>query len=535
MEELLGHDRADLIGKNDITDLRDARLGLLERESRLRMVLAHFPGVVWTTDADLRVTWLGGAHVATLVPAASAAVGRPVADAFDHIGGIDLTDMHRAALAGEARSFAFSVGERDFEARVERPGDAPTTVMGVALDVTERRRLEAERVEVRLQRAQRMEALGVLAGGIAHDFNNLLVGIFGNASLALLKLPTDAPARAEIDRLLIAAERATDLTQQMLAYSGKGRFVMEPVDVAHLVRDTAELLRTSLPRRARVTLVAAADLPAVEADATQIRQVVMNLLTNAAESLPESGGDVRVEITRADIDERAATDVFADSEVAAGSFVVVEVRDTGCGMDDSTRRRMFDPFFTTKPTGHGLGLAAAMGIIRGHRGTIRVYSQPQQGTTVRVFLPATAERLARENPPQMVPQPNARSTVLVVDDESAVRDFARAVLEHHGFEVLEAVEGGEALTVFAEHGARIGVALLDLTMPGLDGEETFRALRATAPDLRVILSSGYNEQQATSRFAGLGLAGFLRKPYRAQQLLEMINAELARVSAVQPD
>lgn len=512
----------------DVTDLRDARLALQDRESRLRLVLEHFPGAVWTTDAELRITWLGGAQAGSLSTETELACGKSVGQALDRLRDVELDELHRVALAGESRSFAFSIGERDFEARVETAGGGVAALMGVALDVTERRRLEAERVEVRLQRAQRMEALGVLAGGIAHDFNNLLVGMLGNASLALLKLPPESPARGEIERLLLAAERATDLTRQMLAYSGKGRFVVEAVDLAALVRDTAELIRTSLPRRGRLSFSFADELPAIEADATQVRQVVMNLLTNAAEALPPNGGDVKVDVAVSVIDERTAADAFADSDLAPGRFVVLEVSDTGSGMDDSTRRRMFDPFFTTKPNGHGLGLAAALGIVRGHRGAIRVYSETGRGTTVRVFFPSSTGTLgdkSGESLPRSAPPP---STVLVIDDEVAVREFARAVLEHHGYEVLEANEGAEGLRVFATEGKRIGLVLLDLTMPGLDGEETFHELRLVAPKLPVILSSGYNEQQATSRFVGLGLAGFLRKPYRAEHLVEMVKSELVR-------
>ncbi len=504
----------------DITELRDARVALQEREAQLRHLMERFPGIVWTADVEQRVTWLGGAGVQRLPVATDQAKGRRVSEVLAAAVDADLAAIHREALTGTPGTLAFSLGDRDFEARVDRLSDG--AVMGVALDVTERRRLEAERVEVRLQRAQRMEALGVLAGGIAHDFNNLLVGMVGNASLALLKLPEGAPARSDIERLLAAAERAADLTRQMLAYSGKGRFVVEPVDIGRLVRETVDLLRSSLPRRAQLGVHVADALPPVEADATQLRQVVMNLLTNAGDALPEGGGDVQVHVTAVTVDPGGQEGAFGD-EIVPGSYVCVEVADTGCGMDEGTRRRMFDPFFTTKANGHGLGLAAALGIVRGHHGAIRVYSEPGRGTTVRVLLPAGHVAEATESRPRLDAE-----TVLVIDDEPAVRDFARAVLEFHGYHVLEAEGGRDAVSLFSAHRDRVGLVLLDLTMPGMDGEETFHELRALKPSVRVLLSSGYNEQQDTSRFTGLGLAGFLRKPYRAEHLMAQVKEQLGK-------
>ncbi len=514
----------------DVTELRDARLALVEREGRLRRVLEHFPGAVWTTDDALRITWIGGALVRQLAPKTVTLLGEPVSAALR--GDVDLAPHHQAALDGTPSATAFCVGDREFEVRLERIDDPSPGVMGVALDVTLRRRLDAEQLEVQVQRAQRMESLGVLAGGIAHDFNNLLVGMVGNASLALMKLPAGAPGRAEVERLVAAADRAADLTRQMLAYSGKGRFVVEALDVGELVRDTAELARSSFSKRARLEVDAGGQLPAVEADATQLRQVVMNLMVNAADSLPLAGGDVRVQVTMARVSAAHVRDAQGDGELLAGSYVCVEVSDSGCGMDERTRRRMFDPFFTTKPHGHGLGLAAAVGIVRGHRGAIKVYSEVGQGTTVRVFLPISRLALTETVQPSAGAALPKGLTVLVVDDEEAVRDLARAVLEHHGIEVLEAEDGESALSVYAEASERIGLVLLDLTMPGLDGEETFHRLQKLRPDVRVVLSSGYNEQQATSRFAGLGLAGFLRKPYRAEQLLTMVRGEMGGAERV---
>jgi PAS domain S-box-containing protein len=390
---------------------------------------------------------------------------------------------------------------------------------GVMIDVTERKRIERKLLE-----SQKLESLGLLAGGIAHDFNNLLTSVLGNATLALRALPEDEPARKQIERMRVAAERAADLTRQMLAYSGRNRLVARPVDLNALVTEMAELLESAISKKAVLIRELADGLPAVEADATQIRQVVLNLITNASEALDDRGGTIRVVTGTASGAEVAAADWSGPGAPHAERYVALEVRDDGVGMDPETRRRMFDPFFSTKFAGRGLGLAAALGIVRGHHGAIRVESEPGRGTGVRLLFPATAHRPDVE--PASAPVPDGwrgRGVVLVVDDEDGVRQVARHALESAGFEVLEAENGEAGLRRFRERAAEIVAVLLDLTMPRMDGEETLDALRRLGAEVPVVLMTGYSERHAAGRFAGKDVAGFLHKPYTLDELVNALR------------
>ncbi len=396
-------------------------------------------------------------------------------------------------------------------------------------DVTERRALERERrdINLRMQHAQKLESLGVLAGGIAHDFNNLLAGILGNTSLALMDLPPSSPARALLERAEATARVASELTRQMLAYSGRGRFVIENLDLSTVVEEMTRLLSVSLHAGAALRFDIARDLPPVEMDASQIRQVVMNLVTNASDALQGAGGIISVRTGRLSADEEALTRCWLSDGVTGGEFVFVEVSDSGAGMTKETQARLFDPFFTTKATGRGLGMAAVLGIVRGHKGAIRVYSELGHGTTIRVLLPvAHGLTITTQTPPVVPAQAPRDALVLVVDDEAAVRTIACAVLERAGCRTLGAANGEEALALFSLQPDEIDLVLLDLTMPVMDGEETFHALRALRPDVRVIMTSGYNRQDATARLAGRRLAGFLQKPWTAAALQEAVAAAL---------
>jgi len=392
----------------------------------------------------------------------------------------------------------------------------------------EQRRQAAEehrKLETQVQHAQRLESLGVLAGGIAHDFNNLLASIMGYGSLAAMDLPEDSRARKSIEQVLIAAKSAADLTQQMLAYSGRGTFVLEPVNVSQLIEGVVRLIESTISRKATLRLHLAGEVPSIEADASQIRQVVMNLITNAAESLSGAPGTVDVTTGVAWADDGQLPSTMPGHVLPAGNYVYVEVGDTGCGMDHDTLTRIFDPFFTTKFTGRGLGLAAVLGIIRGHRGSIRVNSQPQQGTTFRVMFPAIAEPASPEFGVRSEKQSwRGEGVVLVVDDQPAVRNLARMILERSGLTVLTADDGKEAVEVFSMHAKEIQAVLLDLNMPGMDGVEVFHHIAKLVPNIRVILCSGYNEQDVTTKLQGHKAAGFLRKPYHPSELVDRLRA-----------
>lgn len=391
-----------------------------------------------------------------------------------------------------------------------------TAINSIAHDITERKRAAAERrkLEERVQHAQKLESMGLLAGGIAHDFNNMLVSVLGNADLALVDMSEVAPGRGCVEDIKKAAIRASELTGQMLAYSGRGRFLIGPVDLSELVRETGRLLEVSIPKSASLRYELADGLPAVEADAAQIHQVVMNLITNASEAIGEEGGSITVRTGIIDVGPEylAATDL--GEGLPEGPYLFLEVSDTGRGMDRQTRARLFDPFFSTKFAGRGLGLAAVLGIVRGHKGIIRVYGEPGEGTTFKVLLPFSDR-------PAPAPQDEwrGRGTVLIIDDEPTVRHVARAMLERTGLTVLDAPDGRTGVELFRQHRDEIDAVLLDLTMPRMSGEETLRQLRRIREDVPVILSSGYDESHATSRFTSDRLAGFLQKPFELKALV----------------
>jgi len=405
----------------------------------------------------------------------------------------------------------------------------PAGMWAIVRDITERKKIEEERrkIEVRMREVQKLESLGVLAGGIAHDFNNLLMAVLGRADLALLSLSEDSPAYEHVEEIIRASHRASELCQQMLAYSGKGRFVVKRHDLSEIVREMGQMLDVSVSKNALIRYYLADNLPAVEADATQIRQVVMNLIINASDALDEMRGIITITTGVAQCDEAfLAESCYLDDKLPGGTYVYLEVSDTGCGMDPETQSRIFDPFFSRKFTGRGLGLAAVLGIVRGHKGAIKVSSEAGKGTTFKILLPAVDWKpgdKAKSEEPVVLPQ--IGGTILLVDDDPFIRDVASEMLRQVGFQVLTAANGLEGLKVFKIHGKKIACVILDLTMPEMDGEEAFLELREMQSDVRVILSSGYNEQEATKRFVGRGLAGFIQKPYTMKGL----RSELQRV------
>ena len=393
----------------------------------------------------------------------------------------------------------------------------------VARDIT-----STKRFQEKLRDTQRLESLGILAGGVAHDFNNLLTGILGNASLAYESLSPANPNRPLLANIIKAAERAADLTRQLLAYAGKGRFVTALINIGDLVKEISSLIQTSVPRNVQLRLELDAGLPSVEADVGQLQQVVMNLVINGAEAIGEQPGTVLVATHLQDVDEHYVLTVWGNNELIPGKYVALEIHDTGCGMDQATISKIFDPFFTTKFTGRGLGLAAVMGIVRGHKGALKVYSTPGQGTTIKVLLPVAPEAMQQERGETADASTLFRGseTILVVDDEEIVRLTARSALERYGYIVLQASDGREAVELFQSQPDRIALVLLDLTMPVMSGEETLRQMKSLKRSVKVLLSSGYNEVEAVRHFTGKGLAGFIQKPYAALSLVKRVRGAL---------
>jgi signal transduction histidine kinase len=402
-------------------------------------------------------------------------------------------------------------------------------MLGTDTDITERRRLEEERRELENQmlHAEKLKSLGVLAGGIAHDFNNLLTSILGNAGLAASRSEPDSVVRPFIEQIETASRRAAELTRQLLAYSGRGVFVLKPVDVVALVREMTDLLHLSISKKAVLKYEFTEGLPAVEGDQGQLRQVIMNLITNASESLGNAPGSITLRTGVTQIDPRHPPEDLLWKNLAAGDYLFFEVTDSGCGMDDTVRSKIFDPFFTTKFSGRGLGLAAVQGIIRGHGGGIEMQTSPDDGTRIRVLLPlgARGQRVQEGQRPSTAPLRGA-GTVLVIDDEDAVRTLVSGILTDAGFTVITAGDGQEGLELFSQRADDVRLVLLDLTMPRLGGDEVLAEIRKLHPAARVILSSGYNATDAAHCVANTRPDAFLEKPYTPDTLLDSIRKVL---------
>jgi len=414
----------------------------------------------------------------------------------------------------------------DFAAGTVRLGDR-TLGLGTAFDVTDR--VEAHEGKLQMERkllqAQKLESLGLLAGGVAHDFNNLLTVIQGNAGM--LRDLQDEPetAAACLRNIEETCRRASDLVRQMLAYSGRGRIDVQSANLNQVVQEIAQLLAVSIPKAVELRFDLQPELPVVEADMAQLQQVVMNLVTNAAEAIGEALGIITLRTGVQELGEREAAELRVSETLRPGPFVYLEVEDTGEGMDAETLARIFDPFFTTKFTGRGLGLAAMQGIVRGHGGGVRIASEPGKGTTFRVYFPAqegVQDPADTATPPAVREDWRGEGLVLVVDDEEGIRDFARLTLERAGFRVIAAVDGLAGLDAFHEHREELRLVLLDLTMPRMGGEEALREMRALRPDVPVVLWSGYGQRDEP----GDPAIPFLRKPFSARELVDKAREAL---------
>jgi len=383
---------------------------------------------------------------------------------------------------------------------------------------------EYRQLEAEMQHAQKLESLGVLAGGIAHDFNNLLVAMLGNVELAQVELDSGSPVQRYLRDIATAAARGADLCRQMLAYSGKGRLVQELVDLNDLAREMAGLIGVAISKNTQVEFRLTDMLPFVEGDATQLRQVVMNLVTNASEALGDQPGVVTIETGVVDW-ARIDTEVIqAGENMRPGEYVYLEVADTGCGMDQSTLEHIFDPFYSTKFADRGLGLAAVLGIVRRHHGGLRVDSAPGKGSAFRVLLPPKLAAVPQSAAGEMRVEAAGSGKVLIIDDEPQVRQLGAAMLGMAGYQALLAPDGESGLALFEKHAGEITVVLLDMAMPGMDGRETFERIRGIDPAVPVVLCSGYGPDGSAEQFPDGELAGFLAKPFRMSELLAAVKA-----------
>ncbi len=529
----------------DITEMKRATEQLKEAQLRLVYHIENSPLAVIEWEPDFRITRWAGQAESMFGWTAEEVIGRH----FSEFPFVHPEDDAKVAVVVErlvdGRDRRNISNNRNLTKRgrtvhcawqnsvlLDSAGRS-VSILSLIQDVSERvaseqsaRKATTERqaLERKLQESQKLESLGVLAGGIAHDFNNLLSGVLGNASLARMDLPAESPVQPFLEQIEYAAKRAADLCRQMLAYSGKGRFVVLRLDLNALIEETTRLLQVSISKRAVLKFSLADALPSVMGDATQLRQVVMNLVINASEAVGEKSGFISITtgLTRADRGYLAGT--FSAPDLPDGDYVYLEIADNGGGMPPDIQARIFDPFFTTKFTGRGLGLAAVLGIIRGHKGALKVFSEAGWGTTFKILLPC-AEGPA-DLPAAATPSLAGwcgSGMALVIDDEETVRVTTARMLEALGFATRLADNGRTGVEEFRATPDAFALVVLDLTMPHMDGEEAFHKIIGLRPGARVLLMSGFNEQEAIARFTGKGLAGFLQKPFNLPALREKLQ------------
>lgn len=519
---------------------------LVKSQEQYRLLERNLKDILWIFDLELKPIYMS--------PSVYDQCGYTVAEAMsqqldefvteDTIGAV-LTAFQEAITgitSGDIeRSFA-----RTLEYKIKRKdgseywvegvmnllweGGKPSGIIGITRDISERKAAEAERLvfEQKMLSVQKMESLGLLAGGIAHDFNNLLVGILGNVDFARSELDEDSPMVEYLDDAIVNAQRAAELCHQLLAYSGRGRFLVQSTDIGKLVLETSQLLNVSVPKNISIQYQIDEELPPVNVDMTQMRQVFMNLVINAADAIGTDAGKITFKIR---LEDMSTEDLSLGSNAESlheGYYIVVDVSDTGAGIESDDIQRVFDPFYTTKETGHGLGLAAVLGIVHGHQGTVKIASEKGLGSTFTIILPSTENKgpAISTRPEESSAQTTRPGVVLVVDDEKIIRGFVRRVAEADQTKVLEASNGKVALGILEEVNGHVDLVLLDLTMPVMNGEETLQRIRSQYPDLPVILSSGFSESENIERFGGDAALRFLQKPYRMAELRSIFREAL---------
>ena len=401
-------------------------------------------------------------------------------------------------------------------------------------DATERMQQHEEHynLKAQLEHAQRLESLGVLAGGIAHDFNNLLAAISGNAELALEKTEANSAMHGYIENIVGTCDHAAELCKQMLAYAGKGSYELEVMNVNDMVKSMGRLIRASVNSNIALKMKLDRQLPGVEVDVAQIQQLILNFIVNSADAIGKEAGEIKVSTGFMRLDRAMLDGLYNGTELSEGEYVAVEVRDNGCGMTPEMQAKIFDPFFTTKETGSGLGLSAVLGIVRGHKGAIQLFSKVGKGTAFRIYLPATDQMIKEKMVTTMeVEAWRGDGRILIVDDDLRVRTVACSFVEKLHFEVLTADDGKEGLDQFREHHNNLSAVLLDMTMPVLGGVEAMAGMREIDASVPIILVSGYSETEAGTLVAGDRPDGFLQKPFKAKDLKTILFEVMHRSTA----
>ena len=527
----------------DITDHKHVEDALRESEATFRAHVENSFDVIFTLDASGTFVFVSPAWERHFGYPVSEVMGKPFAP-FVHPDDVQpcvdyLTWILTTGQSGTSPVYRVKCADgslRSFVANgmpyIDTKGQL--LFIGVGHDVTDQLLAEQERLnfERQLLHTQKLESLGVLAGGIAHDFNNLLLTILGNIELAAMKIPADSPPYRLLSQATLAANRAADLTSRLLAYSGKGIFVITRLNLNQLVNENATLFRTAVPRTVSIDLHLSAGLPDIMGDVAQIQQVVMNLITNAAEAIEVQSGLITISTGLQSCDRACLAESRLEEKPEPGQFAYLEVSDNGIGMDEQVQQRIFDPFFTTKFTGRGLGMSAVLGIVKAHSGALFLTSAPGRGTAIRVIFPvAEGDATLPEMETSHAQSPASLSgTVLVVDDEKSVLKICVAMIKHCGFAAITSSDGADAVRTFRERSDEIDLVLMDLTMPNMDGVAAMQELRRIKPGIKIILSSGFNEQEIDERISSQNPSGFIRKPYSMRNL----EAELRRVMQEEP-
>lgn len=525
----------------DLSESRRRAAAQERLETRLQLVLDAAPVAVWTLDADGVLAAADGAQRFPL----GCAVGQSCLELWKDRPG--LVALLRRGLAGESLESRITLGETTLNLRL-RPlhatdsagvGAGPAAVLPaiegltiVTTDVSQQVRVAEEhaRLERHLTQLQRLESVGMLAGGLAHEFNNLLAGVLANLSGALQTAP-DHPGAEALRDALGSAQRAAELTRQLLSSASGVPAAVRNLDVSAQVRELGPLLEASVPRRARLELALGAALPPVRGNPDQLRQALLALVAGAIDATAAQGGVVRVATALAEV-AASASEFAGGDRLPPGWYVQLSVEDDGPALDLATQRQLFEPFFGGVPGGRTLGLAAVLGNVRALRGGVRLRSGAP-GTRVEVLLPATDEP-DRPHPQLLPPTPSASRTVLVVDDDAVVRRASLRILLAMGLPVLQAADGDEAVRLLRENPEPIGLVLLDFAMPGMNGEQTLRAMRALQPGLRVLLCSGYTQQDATWRLEEGELTGFVSKPFTSKELQRAVRYALEGPTMMTP-
>lgn len=511
--QILGR-RAEVIGE----EVDRQTIELKESRRQLESLMQSLPGMVFRLgyEADRKTLFMSnGAEALTGYSVADLIAGQPHPRQLIHPDDLPMVRAKTGESLLSRRPFEieYRIRTRDGDERwvlsrgqgVYTPEGDLRFVEGLVIDISIQKLAENQKllIERRMQESQKRESLGLLAGGVAHDFNNLLTTILGNASMAKLELPPDSHGVENLAQVEHAARHAALLCRQMLAYAGQGQLTKEDVDLAHIVKDMLPLLRSSLGGAVELIFKSEETTPAIHGDPAEISQIVMNLVINAGEAMPEKGGRITVTTRVADVDSRQLHQCIAGNDLPAGRYLALEVADNGSGIDAEVLKRIFDPFFSTKFEGRGLGLAAVIGIVRGHKAAIQVKSNRGQGTTFTIFFPLAGTAKGAEG----------TAIALVVDDDEPVREVTCELFRSLGFEAEPAARGAEAIEKIKAQPARYAVVLLDCVMPGLSGEETLLELGKIRPDLPVILMSGNNERGAAST-----VTPFLVKPFSRSML-----------------